>query len=303
MHTDLNIKRGWIEAKLLRFNKSYVEGQKFDGRFSSFTFGVIVVFHLLALTLGPITFSLANFLAFFILYIITGLGITLGYHRLLTHKSYIVENKFLYNAIVLMGVLALQSEPIEWVIDHAQHHKGSDTDEDPHNSKDGVLWAHVVWVFYKHLDNELQGRLRQKLQEDSVLVFWSQKSVFIGAQVLLGLLLLAIGGPGMVVWGIFIRTCFVWHVTWFINSVCHYYGNVAYDTTDNSKNLWWMGLLAFGEGWHNNHHKFASSPRHGLESHQVDVTYYIIWSLYKLGLVTNLRTVSREVVEKNKIST
>lgn len=250
------------------------------------TLAIVVMFHIIAAA-SVFTFSWANFSAFFILYVVTGLGITLGYHRLFTHNSFVVNNHILKIIIAIAGTLALQGSVIDWVVDHFQHHNYSDKKPDPHSSNEGFLWSHLMWLFYPIEDNEQQTKLRQKLNQDKILSFFDQSIVFIGMQFLLGFVLLYIGGLGMVLWGIFLRTVFVWHVTWFINSACHFWGQVEFDDTDdNSKNLWWMAILANGEGWHNNHHKYQASPKHGLRWYQVDLTWFIINTLSKVGLVT-----------------
>ncbi len=245
----------------------------------------IIVFHLIALLVSPFCFSWANFTAFFVLYVITGLGITLGFHRYFTHNAFETKNPIVISILAIAGSLALQGNITSWVTDHFQHHNYSDLEGDPHSSKEGFYWSHLGWLFYEIDLNQQQIKLRDKMLKDPLIRFWDQMLIFVGVQVLTGLILLAIGGWSMVIWGIFLRVVFVWHVTWFINSACHYWGFVTYpDSGDNSKNLWWMGLLAFGEGWHNNHHKFQSSPRHGLEWWQIDVTWYIIKTLSILKL-------------------
>jgi sn-1 stearoyl-lipid 9-desaturase len=251
------------------------------------TLSIVILFHLIAVGFGIFTFSIPNFIAFFILYVITGLGITLGYHRLFTHNSFVVNNSVLKVIIAIAGTLALQGSVIDWVVDHFQHHNYSDKKPDPHSSNEGFLWSHLLWLFYPIEDNAQQAKLRTKLNEDKILYFFDQYPVFVGMQFLLGFALLMIGGWGMVIWGVFVRTVFVWHVTWFINSACHFWGQVEFDDTDdNSKNLWWMAILANGEGWHNNHHKFQASPKHGLRWYQIDLTWWIINSLDFVGLVS-----------------
>jgi sn-1 stearoyl-lipid 9-desaturase len=254
------------------------------GKLKVSTLVVIVAFHLTAILLAPITFSWANLQVAFWLYVLTGLGITVGYHRLFTHGSYKVTNPILRAFIAFAGTLALQGSVIDWVVDHFRHHNYSDQPGDPHTTNEGFWWAHILWLFYEYKEDAQQDKLRAKLNEDKVLAFIDRKEVFIGAQFALGFLLLLIGGWGMVTWGVFVRVVFTWHVTWCINSACHIWGYTEYEKSgDKSKNLWWMAILANGEGWHNNHHMYQASPRHGLKWWQIDLSWYLIWTFSKLG--------------------
>jgi sn-1 stearoyl-lipid 9-desaturase len=256
-------------------------------KFKISTFVFVLAFHLITAIFAYRTFTINNFILFFVLYVVTGLGITLGYHRLFTHNSFVVNSKFLKIIIAIMGTLALQGSVIDWVVDHFQHHLHSDQVDDPHNSRQGFWWSHVWWLFYPIADTNQQSKLRIKLNEDPILRFFDQKIVFVGMQVILGAFLLFGFSYGALIWGVFVRVVFVWHVTWCINSACHIWGNTQYlDSGDHSKNLWWMAILANGEGWHNNHHKFQTSPKHGLKWYQVDVTWYIISTLHKIKLVS-----------------
>ncbi|MGL4758039.1 MAG: acyl-CoA desaturase [Patescibacteria group bacterium] len=253
----------------------------------------IVLIHILAFGLAPLTFNWSNFLAFFVLYVVTGLGITLGFHRYFTHNSFEAKSPFLEAILAFAGSLALQGTVTGWVVDHFQHHNQSDKPEDPHSSREGFWWSHLFWLFYEVELNPMQVKLKQKLLSDPVIAFFDKKIVFIGSQVLVGLILLWIGGLDMVVWGFLVRVVFVWHVTWFINSACHLWGFTTYpESGDYSKNLWWMGLLAFGEGWHNNHHMYQNSPRHGLKWWQIDVTWYLI----KVMSIVKLTSYNRKFI-------
>ena len=269
----------WI---IKRSAKSYHDLGKFNG----VTFFVILLFHIIAITFAASTFSWFNFAVGFVFYVITGLGITLGYHRLFTHKSYTVKAGWLRWIIALMGTLSLQGAVIDWVADHFDHHNHSDNTGDPHSIRDGFWWSHIFWLFFDKPPTNQQQSMIKVLNRDKCLAFFSRNEVFVGSQVLLGILMLLVGGWSLVVWGIFVRVVFTWHVTWSINSVCHYFGKTKYpDSGDNSKNNFIMAILANGEGWHNNHHKFQSSARHGLHSGQFDLTWSIIVVLEKLKLV------------------
>lgn len=250
---------------------------------------VIAIFHILALGVFlPQFFSWANLIVAFSLYVVTGVGITFGYHRLLAHKSF-DAHPIVEILAVLAGALALQGSPVEWVADHRIHHKYSDTDRDKHNSKWGFWWSHMSWIFRDFRMSKLETRLRTNLSRKKLLTFFS--NTYILWQIALGLVLLYFGGWSMVIWGIFFRTVFLYHATWLVNSATHKWGYRHFESGDDSRNTWWVGLLAFGEGWHNTHHAHQTSPRHGLLWWEVDVTWYLIWILSKLKLVTNLKKI------------
>jgi sn-1 stearoyl-lipid 9-desaturase len=251
---------------------------------------VILIFHILGvMVLLPSNFSLVNFGIFMVLYILTGcFGITLGYHRLLTHRSFQVP-KWLEYVFATCGTLALQGDPIAWVTDHAAHHAGSDTEKDPHDSTKGFWYSHLTWLFPKE-DNKAKlgiADMRNDPYYKFLRKFHWLPSVILG--VILGVTL----GWSAMIWGIFFRTCFVYHVTWSVNSVCHIWGNRPFQnlSKDNSTNNWIVGILAFGEGWHNNHHAWQFSPKHGIEKYQIDFTWLVILTLKKLGLARNLKSI------------
>ena len=179
---------------------------------------------------------------------------------------------------LLGGTLALQGDCIEWVTDHTIHHLYSDTHRDKHNSNWGFWWSHMGWLFRDFRKSVLEKRIKANLEKDKMLVMF--RYAFVPLQVVLGLLLLWIGGWGMVIWGIFFRTVFLYHCTWFVNSATHKWGYRWFDSNDASRNTWWVGLLAFGEGWYNTHHMYQASPRHGIAWWEIDVTWYTIWFLY-----------------------
>jgi sn-1 stearoyl-lipid 9-desaturase len=256
-----------------------------NGKFDITTFVAILLFHLLSL-LCFVCFSWLNFGVLLILQFITGIGITLGFHRLFTHKSFVVKNNWLKFLICLAGSLSLQGDVISWIVDHYQHHNHSDKPQDAHSSREGFWWCHMGWLFTEFPDNPQQQKLRATLEKDPILLFFSKPIVYVGIQVILGYVLLQFLGFGALIYGVFLRTVVVWHITWFINSACHLWGDQPFpESGDYSKNLWWMAILANGEGWHNNHHMYQSSPKHGLEWYQIDVTWYIIKVLQVLKLV------------------
>ncbi|GFR48655.1 hypothetical protein Agub_g10609 [Astrephomene gubernaculifera] len=255
-----------------------------DITFISFIGGM----HLLALA-APFTFSWDMVALFLGSYFVTGcLGITLSYHRMLSHKSFTAP-KWLEYTLAYCGVLAVEGDPLEWTSSHRYHHLHTDTPLDPHSPYEGFFHSHMGWL----LDNvATMERVSNRTNADDLESQWYYRWLrdtyvwHVAAQ--LGLLFLAGGFPALV-WGGALRMCWVWHITWFVNSASHCWGYQIYNTGDLSRNNWWVGILAFGEGWHNNHHAFEFSARHGFEWWQVDMTWYIIWSLNKLGLISNVK--------------
>jgi len=225
------------------------------------------------------------------------LGITLGFHRLLTHRSFKVP-KILEYFFAILGSLACQGGPIGWVATHRLHHAKSDEEGDPHSPVQGFLWAHMLWcmVYNKNIDDPKEYfRLAPDLASDPVYV-WLDKLQIVWT-ILLGIGLYVWGGWPFVIWGIFVRTALVYHSTWFVNSAAHIWGYQTYKTGDQSTNLWWVALLSYGEGWHNNHHAFQHSARHGLQWWEVDSTYLMIKFLERLGLAEAVKVPSPYLLE------
>lgn len=258
------------------------------------TIGFFVFLHIGALfAFMPSLFSWKAVALFVFLYWLTAsIGICLGFHRYLTHKGLEVP-QWLGYLLVFCGTLACENGPLKWVAHHRMHHGGSDTDKDPHNAKRGFWWAHLYWMVYfqpKFDRKEVLDSYSRDLATDKFYSFLDKYFVMI--QVALGLALLAIGGWSFVVWGVFLRLVVVYHVTWLVNSAAHTFGYKNFQLKDDlSTNCWWVGLLAFGEGWHNNHHAFAQSARHGLRPWEIDMTWYAICALRALGLAKNIKVV------------
>lgn len=263
-----------------------------QSRFSTGMVWYFVIFHALALlAFFPFAFSWSAVALMLVLnWMTASLGICLGFHRYLTHRSLDLP-KWLGYCFVFLGSLALENGPIKWVAQHRMHHASSDSDQDPHNARKGFWWSHMGWMTYKHPqhDNPFRiNRYAKDLLDDPFYVFLEKR--FVSIQVVFGLILFAIGGLPWVIWGIFLRVVLVYHQTWLVNSAAHTFGykNVKLKN-DLSTNCWWVGLLAFGEGWHNNHHAFPKSARHGLRPWEVDMTWWTISLLQALGLATNLQ--------------
>jgi stearoyl-CoA desaturase (delta-9 desaturase) len=245
-----------------------------------------------------------------VMYLITAVGITVGFHRLLTHRSFQTSKPLEYTFAVL-GSMAVQGPVISWVADHRKHHAHTDSEGDPHSPHVGHrgglggvaagLWhAHAGWLM------STQGRADWKryaadLNEDRGMRLIARQFVPL---VLLTLLLPALAGylvsgtlagaaTGLL-WGGLVRIFFVHHVTWSVNSVCHYFGTRRFSTDDRSTNVFWLALPSLGESWHHNHHAFPRSAVHGLQRWEIDPSALIIGALERLGLAWNVVRISPE---------
>ena len=224
------------------------------------------------------------------------IGICLSFHRYLTHGSFQTSKPF-RRFLALAGNLAGEGSVLTWVANHRKHHVHSDKEGDPHSPRDGGVWSHMLWfmpnfgpVWHKKLTERwVPDLLRDPFMRFLHKAFLPLHFVFGGLLYLAGYLM---GGSYMgwsfVVWGMFVRMFYVFHVTWFVNSATHIWGYRNYETSDNSRNLWWVGVLAFGEGWHNNHHAFQRMAKAGHKWWEIDMTYWVILGLEKVGLIWNV---------------
>jgi len=222
--------------------------------------------------------------AVFLYWMATGLGISMGYHRLHTHRSYKVPTALEY-FFAVCGTLTLEGGPIFWVATHRVHHQNSDQDGDPHSPRDGGWWAHAGWILLgetKHNNTRLMSKYAPDLAKDRFYV-WLNNYHWVPI-VVLGVLLLALGGLTMVLWGVCFRVVFGLHATWLVNSATHMWGSRRFSTRDDSRNNWWVALLTFGEGWHNNHHAHPTSARHGLAWYEFDPTWITLKLLRRFGI-------------------
>jgi fatty-acid desaturase len=251
-----------------------------------------IILHLSAFILPFFYSTKPAILVGFFLYIVTGcLGITLGYHRLLTHRSFKTP-KWFERLLATCGVLAMQRGPLNWVAEHRMHHAGVDSDQDPHNARRGFWWSHLGWMLYKQPQFTNETRLRRfarDIAQDPYLMFLEKDSVQIALQVILAGILYALGSIPFLVWGIAVRLVLVYHFTWFVNSATHKWGSRRYESADLSKNCWWVAFLTFGEGWHNNHHAHQDVAPAAHRWYEWDPTWYIIWTLEKIGIATHVK--------------
>jgi stearoyl-CoA desaturase (delta-9 desaturase) len=247
---------------------------------------------------------------FVILYALTGLGVTVGFHRLLTHRSF-KTGRAVRAAFAIAGSAAIEGPVISWVADHRKHHAFADVPGDPHSphvdhgvglagAVRGLLHAHVGWLF-RHDQRGARDRYAPDLMADPVLRFVDRTFVVWALSGLalafgLGYLLggsLAAGLTGLL-WGGGIRMFVLHHVTYSINSICHVFGRRRFATEDESRNVFWLSLFSFGESWHNNHHAFPTSARHGLGRWEVDPSALVIRGLAACGLAWDVVGVSPE---------
>ena len=233
-----------------------------------------------------------------IMYTLVALGVTVGYHRMLTHRSFTPHPAVKF-ALLVLGSMALEGDAITWTATHTKHHALADRPGDPHSPLDGFFHAHLGWIFAEpDADPEVYCR---HLLRDRMVVFISRTHLLWVALALA--IPCAIGGAlggwlgaltGLL-WGGLVRQFLTHHVTWSVNSICHTFGRRAFETNDASRNEWIVGLLAFGEGWHNNHHAFPRSAFHGLRWWQFDLAGYVIRLLERLGLAHDVYRVAPAV--------
>ena len=254
----------------------------------------IIGFHILAIA-ALFTFSWQNLFVAVLIWWMTGsLGIGLGYHRLLTHGGFKTPKVVEY-FLTVCGTLALQSGPLQWVTTHRIHHAFTETEKDPHSPRDGTFWAHIGWLMQgtalSH-DEATLKRYAPDLLKDKVQVFISK--YFFMTTIIVGVILLLIGGWSMVLWGIFLRQVFGWHMTFLVNSATHLWGTRRFETHDDSRNNGLIAALTWGEGWHNNHHAHPRSARHGLTWKEIDINWIQIKFLEKIGLASKVHAFELE---------
>ncbi|HYJ85083.1 MAG TPA: fatty acid desaturase [Pyrinomonadaceae bacterium] len=244
---------------------------------------------LLAFWYWPRRVDLVLFLG---LYFITTFAIGIGYHRLLTHRGF-ASPRWLRRILAWAGAAALQGGPARWAAIHRRHHQMADKGGDPHSPLMGFFHAHVGWVVKKDAKEGCDYRelVPDVSAQDPWLRVLDYKVLFVFPWLLTGVICFAIAGWRGVLWGTVIRTLTLWHLTWCINSVCHVLGTRPNETKDESRNVWWLGLLTLGEGWHNNHHARPAAAIHGWRWYEVDISGYTIRLLARLGVI---RKVVRE---------
>jgi fatty-acid desaturase len=251
----------------------------------------LLVLHLgTLLAFIPATFSWSGVVVAFVLCNLTGgIGLSLGFHRMLTHQSLRVP-RWLYCTIAALGTLGMEGGPITWVATHRRHHANSDRTGDPHNGRRGLRWSHMMWLYKPNDDRPTPDELLHltpDLSADPFMCFLERTNLY--WQIGLGLALLLCGGVSWVIWGMFVRVIVTIHVTALVNSAGHHFGYQTYRTNDDSRNNFWIAMLTWGDGFHNNHHAFPASARHGLRWYELDSTWMTICVLKALGLARDIR--------------
>lgn len=254
----------------------------------------LTVFFLLLFHTGAV-YALFNFswrflcLAITVEFIGHCLGVGICLHRLLTHRGFKTAKAFEYT-LTICALLAAQGGHISWVSTHRIHHVGTDKPGDPHSPSDGFFWAHMGWVIFKDPRLNQIATLKKyapDLYKDPVhkwlnTFWWLPIST-------LALVLFLVGGFPAVAWGTFFPVTFGLHASWLVNSACHKWGKRKFSISDTSTNNWLVAILAWGEGWHNNHHARPTNPRHGIKWYQLDFSWYTIWALRKLAVIKDVR--------------
>jgi stearoyl-CoA desaturase (delta-9 desaturase) len=262
----------------------------------------MVAFHIGAVA-ALFMFSWKAFLLAMVLWWVAGsLGIGMGYHRLLTHRGYKTP-KWMEYFLTVCGTLALEGGPIFWVATHRVHHQNTDKEGDPHSPRDGGLWAHMGWILTGRTMHNNSAELLPyvpELRKDKFHT-WISRWHWVPI-VVLGAIILVAGGWQYVLWGIFFRTVIGLHSTWLVNSATHMWGTRRFPTRDTSRNSFWVALLTFGEGWHNNHHAHPQSARHGLAWYELDLNWYGIYALRMLGLARDVKVPKLRSDEDRKAS-
>ena len=247
---------------------------------------------------------------FAVMYLLSGFGVTVGFHRMLTHRAFQTHRLTRY-VFAFMGMLSVQGPVIDWVADHRKHHAHTDVEGDPHSPHVGHghgitgalkgLWhAHVGWLWRTH--GEAGGRRYAKdLVEDPTMRALNRRFplvvlVSLGAPALLGGLLTMSwkGALTGYIWGGFVRIFLQHHVTWSVNSVCHFFGRRRFDVEDQSTNVFWLALPSFGESWHHNHHAFPRSASHGLRWWEIDISAMLIRAMRRVGLAWDVVEIAPE---------
>jgi stearoyl-CoA desaturase (delta-9 desaturase) len=251
-------------------------------------------------------------------WVLTGLGITIGYHRMLTHRSF-ETYPLIHGFWALMGALAIEGSPLVWVAVHRKHHQHSDLEHDPHSPHNheggfvnwwrGFYHSHMGWLFSKAWSERTLQQYVPDLMPQRFTVLLDKYYVWIIVATLAiptaiaGLVTMSWTGAMLgFIWGGLARMFMTHHITWSINSICHLFGSRDFQSDDDSRNNWIFGILGHGEGWHNNHHAFPTSARHGLKWWQIDLSWVIIRSMELCGLAWNVKLPSEKAMLAKRLS-
>jgi stearoyl-CoA desaturase (delta-9 desaturase) len=275
-------------TRMLMYGRQYQTGVNWITAIAMIGFHIGAVAALFYIDLGAMLTAV-------VLWIMAGsFGIGMGYHRLLTHRGYKTPRWVEY-FLTLCGTLALEGGPIFWVATHRIHHQKSDKEGDPHTPREGGWWAHMGWILFgegHHNKTDVLAKYAPDLAADR---FYRVLNTYHWVPLtVLGLIAAAIGGWPAVYWVVFLRVVVGLHATWLVNSATHMWGSRRFDIKDDSKNSWWVALITFGEGWHNNHHAHPTSARHGLAWYELDVSWITIRMMRAVGLAKRVRIATAE---------
>ena len=268
---------------------AFMFGRKYRKGINWLTAIVFGIYHVAAVA-ALFYIDAGAILAAVVLWAMAGmLGIGMAYHRLLTHRGY-KTYRWVEYFLAVCGTLALEGGPIFWVATHRVHHQKSDQEGDPHSPREGGWWAHMGWILTGeglHRDKAVLSKYAPDLCRDG---FYRWLSAWHWVpNVVVGVGLLVFGGLPYVLWGVAFRTVWGLHSTWLVNSATHMWGSRRFKTRDDSTNNWWVALLSFGEGWHNNHHAHPVSARHGLRWYELDLNWIAISLLRMCGLAWDIK--------------
>ena len=274
-----------------------------------FRMSVFVLIHLGCLGVFFVGISWVAVVIAFMLYLTRMFFITAFFHRFFSHKSYRVSRSMQF-IMALAGCTAGQRGPLWWASHHREHHIKSDTSEDPHSPKNGFLNSHTLWFLKKSNFSMKKERIKDLLKYPELATLeridWAPFILLAVFCFALGYLLeifyptLGTSGLQILVWGFFISTVILYHATYTINSLCHKYGRRRFNTNDDSRNNFLLALLTLGEGWHNNHHRYPISTRQGFYWWELDLSYFALWLMSRLGLVYSMRPVPAQVMLESK---
>jgi stearoyl-CoA desaturase (Delta-9 desaturase) len=292
-------------------------------RLDRFLTGTVTVVPILALgvvawQLWSVALGVSDLVVFGLMYVLTGLGVTVGFHRLLTHRSF-KTTRGVRAVLAILGSVAIEGPVISWVADHRKHHAFADREGDPHSphvdhghgvrgALRGLAHAHVGWLFI-HTHRGRRSRYAPDLLADPVVAWVDRTFVWwaVAGFVVPGILGGIIGGSWFAVatgilWGGLVRILVLHHVTYSINSLCHFFGRRTFETGDESRDLAWLAPLSFGESWHNGHHAFPTSARHGLSGRQLDIAAGVIGLLERAGLAWDVVRIDPDRLGTKKAS-
>jgi stearoyl-CoA desaturase (Delta-9 desaturase) len=234
---------------------------------------------------------------FVVLFTLPGLGVTIGYHRLLTHRSF-ETGSVVKSCLLVLGAIGIPSRPVDFAATHLEHHAKSDRPGDPHSPLEGFFHAHAGWLLEMDRPRTHERYCRQ-LRSDPAVAF-VERTAFLWFGLGFFAIPFAVAGWSGFIWGGLVRMAFGNHLAYAVNSICHRFGKQPFRTGDESRNNFVMGLLAFGEGWHNNHHAFPAAAYHGMGWRQPDLSGLVIRLLGRLGLAWNIKEPSPVVVERKR---